>query len=175
MSKKPDFIGEVWGCLGHSWLWVLITWLWPQFQLFHWALWSSSVSLLSSTSLDPTGFPLNISPNSSTLLHWLPVLHVMSALLCLVYLCPPQGSFPRYCVSDNSSCYNRYQRLGDLNSKTFISHCSGGWEVWNQGTSMVEFWWGLQLEHVTFRGTQIANCNTLPWQYLKNANLLRSA
>lgn len=84
MSKKPDFIGEVWGCLGHSWLWVLITWLWPQFQLFHWALWSSSVSLLSSTSLDPTGFPLNISPNSSTLLHWLPVLQcsLSSCLPC---------------------------------------------------------------------------------------------
>ena len=159
MSKKLDFIGVVWGCLGHSWLWVLITWLWPQFQLFHWALWSSAISLLSSTSLDPIGFPLNISPNSSSLLHLTasslvqPV--IMSALLWLIYLCPPQISFPRYSVSDNSGCYNRYQRLGGLNSKTFISHHSGGSEVWNQGTSMVELWWGLQLEHVTFRGTQI--------------------
>ena len=118
-----------------------------------------AVSLLSSTSLDPIGFPLDVSPNSSALLHLTasslvqPV--IMSALLCLIYLGPPPVSFPRYSVSDNSGCYNGYQRLGGLNSKAFISHCSGGWEVWNQDTSMDEFWWGLQLEHVTFQFSSV--------------------
>ena len=37
-------------------------------------------------------------------------------------------------------CCNKIPQTGWLKQQTFISHSSGGWDVWEQGASMIGFW-----------------------------------
>lgn len=84
----------------------------------------------SSTSLDPIGFPLNISPNSSTHLHRLPVLQC-SLSSCLPCFASYTFACHKGLFHDTVSQTTQAAIPDTRDWVTFISHSPGGWEVWN--------------------------------------------